>query len=66
MYCQRMQKKTIHSAIIIIQEGMTSDNRRYGTKLHIKTLFKFYITKHEIVPEYIVLTSDEKQELSTR
>jgi len=73
-YCQRMQEENITRAIIVVQLGMTPSAKQSLVDMAPKYILEYFtesellinITEHELVPEHIVLTPDEKQELLTR
>jgi len=73
-YCQRMQEENITRAIIIVQNGMTPSAKQSLTDMQPKYLLEQFleaellvnITEHELVPEHVVLTADEKTELLSR
>ncbi|VVC27903.1 DNA-directed RNA polymerase RPB5 subunit, eukaryote/virus,RNA polymerase, subunit H/Rpb5, conserved [Cinara cedri] len=73
-YCQRMQEETITRAIIVVQQGMTPSAKqslvdmapKYILEQFLESELLINITEHELVPEHIVLTPDEKQELLCR
>jgi len=73
-YCQRMQEENIHRAIIIVQNGMTPSAKQSLGDMAPKYLLEQFleaellvnITEHELVPEHVVLTADEKTELLAR
>ncbi|KZC11816.1 DNA-directed RNA polymerases I, II, and III subunit RPABC1 [Dufourea novaeangliae] len=73
-YCQRMQEEKIHRAIIVVQQGMTPSAKqslvdmapKYILEQFLESELLINITEHELVPEHIVLTPDEKEELLTR
>lgn len=70
-YCQRMQEENISRAIIVVQQGMTPSARQALTDMAPKYILEQFsesellinITEHELVPEHIVLTPEEKAEL---
>nr|CAG4642759.1 EOG090X0C9F [Evadne anonyx] len=73
-YCQRMQEENITRAVIVVQLGMTPSAKQSLVDMAPKYILEYFtesellinITEHELVPEHIVLTPDEKQELLTR
>jgi len=73
-YCQRMQEENITRAIIIVQTGMTPSAKQSLVDMAPKYILEQFleaellvnITEHELVPEHVVLTADEKSELLTR
>jgi len=73
-YCQRMQEENITRAIIIVQNGMTPSAKQSLVDMQPKYILEQFleaellvnITEHELVPEHVVLTADEKTELLNR
>jgi len=73
-YCQRMQEENITRAIIIVQNGMTPSAKQSLVDMAPKYILEQFleaellvnITEHELVPEHVVLTVDEKTELLAR
>jgi len=73
-YCQRMQEENITRAIIIVQNGMTPSAKQSLVDMAPKYILEQFleaellvnITEHELVPEHVVLTADEKTELLAR
>jgi len=73
-YCQRMQEESISRAIIVVQVGMTPSAKqalvdmapKYNLEQFLECELLINITEHELVPEHIVLTPEEKQELLAR
>jgi DNA-directed RNA polymerase I, II, and III subunit RPABC1 len=73
-YCQRMQEENIHRAIIVVQAGMTPSAKqslvdmapKYILEQFLEAELLINITEHLLVPEHIVLTTDEKKELLIR
>ena len=73
-YCQRMQEENITRAIIIVQTGMTPSAKQSLSDMAPKYILEQFleaellvnITEHELVPEHVVLTADEKAELLAR
>lgn len=63
-----------HRAIIVVQQGMTPSAKqslvdmapKYILEQFLESELLINITEHELVPEHIVLTPDEKEELLTR
>lgn len=61
-------------AIIVVQQGMTPSAKqslsdmapKYILEQFLESELLINITEHELVPEHIVLTPDEKEELLTR
>lgn len=73
-YCQRMQEENISRAIIIVQQGMTPSAKqalvdmapKYILEQFLESELLINITEHQLVPEHIIMTPEEKQELLTR
>lgn len=73
-YCQKMQEENISRAIIIVQRDMTPSARqalkdmapKYILEQFLESELLINITEHELVPEHVVLTPDEKSELLHR
>ncbi|VDN52722.1 unnamed protein product [Dracunculus medinensis] len=72
--CQQMQEQAISRAIVVVQGGMTPSAKQAITDMAPKyTLEQFLeaelmvnITEHELVPEHVVMTLEEKAELLAR
>ncbi|XP_053201949.1 DNA-directed RNA polymerases I, II, and III subunit RPABC1-like [Panonychus citri] len=72
-YCQRMQEENISRAIIVVQMGMTPSAKqalsdmapKYILEQFLESELLINITEHELVPEHVVLTPEEKSELLT-
>lgn len=73
-YCQRMQEENITRAIIVVQQGMTPSAKQALTDMAPKYILEQFleselyinITEHELVPEHVVLSPEEKAELLSR
>lgn len=73
-YCQRMQDENISKAIVIVQTGMTPSAKqalvdmapKYLLEQFLETELLVNVTQHELVPEHVVLTPEEKAELLAR
>ena len=73
-YCQRMQEEHISRAIIVVQLGMTPSAKQALSDMAPKYILEQFleaellinITEHELVPEHVVLTPEEKAELLTK
>ncbi|KAG1651508.1 DNA-directed RNA polymerases I, II, and III subunit RPABC1 [Nymphon striatum] len=73
-YLQRMQEENISRAIIVVQAGMTPSAKqslsdmapKYILEQFLESELLINITEHELVPEHIVLTPEEKTELLSR
>lgn len=69
--CQRMQEENISRAIIVVQQGMTPSAKqalhdmapKYILEQFLESELLINITEHELVPEHVVLTPEEKSEL---
>ncbi|KAH7718079.1 RPB-5 protein [Aphelenchoides avenae] len=72
--CQQMQEQNITRAIIVVQTGMTPSAKqaivdmapKYTLEQFLESELMVNITEHELVPEHVVMTQDEKQELLSR
>lgn len=70
-YCQRMQEDSISRAIIVVQQDMTPSARqalkdmapKYILEQFLESELLINITEHDLVPEHVVLTAEEKSEL---
>jgi len=73
-YCTRMQDENISKAIVVVQTGMTPSAKqalvdmapKYLLEQFLETELLVNVTEHELVPEHVVLTPDEKAELLAR
>ncbi|XP_076371456.1 DNA-directed RNA polymerases I, II, and III subunit Rpb5 isoform X1 [Tachypleus tridentatus] len=73
-YCQRMQEENISRAIIVVQQGMTPSAKqalvdmapKYILEQFLESELLINITEHELVPEHVVMTPEEKTELLNR
>ena len=73
-YCQRMQEENISRALIVVQVGMTPSAKQALVDMAPKYILEQFreaelminITEHELVPEHVVMTLDEKRELLAR
>jgi len=73
-YCERMQEENISRAIIVVQQGMTPSAKqsltdmapRYILEQFLESELLVNITEHKLVPEHIVMTVEEKNELLIR
>eukprot|EP00795_Rhopilema_esculentum_P004617 gene4617-20890_t len=73
-YCTRMQEENINRAIIVVQHGMTPSAKqalvdmapKYILEQFLETELLVNITEHELVPEHVVMTPEEKAELLAR
>ncbi|GMT14809.1 hypothetical protein PFISCL1PPCAC_6106, partial [Pristionchus fissidentatus] len=72
--CQQMQEQNITRAIIVVHTGMTPSAKqaiadmapKYTLEHFLEAELMVNITEHELVPEHVVMTSDEKSELLAR
>ena len=73
-YCTRMQEENITRAVIVVQMGMTPSAKqslvdmapKYILEQFLESELLINITEHELVPEHVVMTQEEKQELLLR
>jgi DNA-directed RNA polymerase I, II, and III subunit RPABC1 len=73
-YCERMQDENISRAIIVAQQGMTPSAKqsltdmapRYILEQFLEAELLVNITEHKLVPEHVIMTPEEKQELLLR
>lgn len=73
-YCTRMQEENIHRACVVVQGGMTPSAKqslvdmapKYILEQFLESELLINITEHELVPEHVVMTPEEKQELLSR
>ena len=69
-----MAEENISRAIIIVQTGMTPSAKqalvdmapKYILEQFMEAELMINITEHELVPEHVVMTTDEKKELLHR
>ena len=69
-----MQEENITRACIVVQSGMTPSAKqslvdmapKYILEQFLESELLINITEHELVPEHVVMTSEEKQELLNR
>ncbi|MCP9261868.1 DNA-directed RNA polymerases I, II, and III subunit RPABC1 [Dirofilaria immitis] len=69
--CQQMQEQAITRAIIVVQTGMTPSAKqaiadmapKYTLEQFLEAELMVNITEHELVPEHVVMTNEEKNEL---
>ena len=70
-YCKRMQEENITRAIIVVQSGMTPSAKqslqdmmpKYVLEQFLESELLVNLTEHELVPEHVVMTPEEKKEL---
>jgi DNA-directed RNA polymerase I, II, and III subunit RPABC1 len=73
-YCKRMQEENITRAIIVVQAGMTPSAKqslvdmapKYILEQFLEAELLINITEHDLVPEHVVMTPEEKRELLTK
>ncbi|XP_074641745.1 DNA-directed RNA polymerases I, II, and III subunit RPABC1-like [Tubulanus polymorphus] len=73
-YCQTMQKENIHRALIVVQTGMTPSAKqslvdmapKYILEQFLESELLVNITEHQLVPEHVLMTPEEKKELLER
>ncbi|XP_065572325.1 DNA-directed RNA polymerases I, II, and III subunit RPABC1-like [Artemia franciscana] len=73
-FCQRMQEENITRAVIVVQLGMTPSAKQSLGDMAPKYILEYFlesellinITEHELVPEHVILTPEEKTELLMR
>lgn len=73
-YCTRMQEENIQRAIIVVQGGMSPSAKqslvdmapKYILEQFLESELLINITEHEMVPEHVVMSPEEKTELLTR
>ncbi|KAF2365668.1 DNA-directed RNA polymerases I, II, and III subunit RPABC1 [Hyalella azteca] len=73
-YCTRMQEENIQRAIIVVQAGMSFSAKqalvdmapKYILEQFLESELLINIMEHELVPEHVVMTPEEKQELLSR
>lgn len=69
-----MQEENIHRACVVVQGGMTPSAKqslvdmapKYILEQFLESELLINITEHELVPEHVVMTPEEKQELLSR
>lgn len=73
-FCTRMQDEGISRAIIIVQQGMTPSAKQAMKNVAPEFILEDFlesemlinITEHELVPQHILLSKEEKEELFAR
>jgi DNA-directed RNA polymerases I, II, and III subunit RPABC1 len=74
-YCLRMKEQTVYKAIIVVKNNLTPFAKAAIKEMALRNYRMEYfrdaellvdITEHKLVPEHIVLTSQEKNELLIR
>lgn len=69
-----MQEENISRAIIVVRQAMTPSARqalqdmapKYILEMFFESELLVNVTEHQLVPEHVVLTQDEKRELLQR
>uniref|UniRef100_A0A915KAK3 RNA polymerase subunit H/Rpb5 C-terminal domain-containing protein n=2 Tax=Romanomermis culicivorax TaxID=13658 RepID=A0A915KAK3_ROMCU len=69
-----MQEENISRAIVVVSEGMTPSAKqalqdlapKYILEQFLEAELMINITEHDLVPEHVVMTNDEKAELLAR
>uniref|UniRef100_A0AC34QWB5 RPB5 homolog n=1 Tax=Panagrolaimus sp. JU765 TaxID=591449 RepID=A0AC34QWB5_9BILA len=72
--CQQMQDQKITRAIVVVQAGMTPSAKtaimdmapKYIIEQFLEAELMVNITEHELVPEHVIMTNQEKAELLAR
>ncbi|KAI6241455.1 RPB5-like protein [Aphelenchoides fujianensis] len=67
-YCQQMQEQNVTRAIIVVQGGLTPSAKqavndmlpKYQLEVFLEAELMVNITEHELVPEHVVMSSEEK------
>ncbi|CAF1084178.1 unnamed protein product [Rotaria sordida] len=75
-YCKKMEDEHITSTILIVQKGLTPmardvivnelENKKVQFQVFLESELLVNITEHNLVPQHIILTPEEKQELLQR
>jgi DNA-directed RNA polymerase I, II, and III subunit RPABC1 len=73
-YCTRMQEENITRAVIVVQTGMTPSAKqslvdmapKYILEQFLESELLINLTEHELVPEHVVMTQEEKEGLLKR
>jgi len=73
-FCHQMQDNNVTRAIIVVQGGLTPSAKQAINDMMPKYLLEIFleaelmvnITEHDLVPEHVVMTQDEKAELLAR
>lgn len=73
-YCKRMQEENITRAVIVVQSGMTPSAKqalvdmapKYILEQFLEAELLINITEHDLVPEHVVMTPEEKRDLLNR
>lgn len=74
LYVERMQQESVKRAIVIVRTGLTPSAKQamrasapeYILEDFLESEMLINITEHELVPQHILLTSEEKEELFSR
>ncbi|CAF2484130.1 unnamed protein product [Rotaria sp. Silwood2] len=75
-YCKKMEDEHLTSTILIVQKGLTPmardviinelENKKIQFQVFLESELLVNITEHHLVPQHIILTQEEKQELLQR
>ncbi|CAF5072040.1 unnamed protein product [Rotaria sp. Silwood1] len=75
-YCKKMEDEHLKSTILIVQKGLTPmardvvvnelENKKVQFQVFLESELLVNITEHNLVPQHIILTQEEKQELLQR
>ncbi|CAF1086669.1 unnamed protein product [Rotaria sp. Silwood1] len=75
-YCKKMEDEHLTSTILIVQKGLTPmardvvvnelENKKVQFQVFLESELLVNITEHNLVPQHIILTQEEKQELLQR
>lgn len=73
-YASRMEEEQVHRAIVIVRAGLTPSAKQamknlgpdYVMEDFLESEMLINITEHELVPQHILLTVEEKEELFSR
>eukprot|EP00743_Colponemidia_sp_Colp-15_P001986 GILK01002159.1.p1 GENE.GILK01002159.1~~GILK01002159.1.p1 ORF type:complete len:225 (+),score=34.54 GILK01002159.1:69-677(+) len=73
-YCEKMEEHRVQRAIIVVQQGMTPVAKQALAEMAPKFILEHFqesevlvnITEHELVPDHILLTPEEKKMILDR
>lgn len=73
-YASRMEEEQVHRAIVVVRLGLTPSAKQamrnvgpeYIMEDFLESELLINITEHELVPQHILLTTEEKEELFAR
>lgn len=73
-YASKMEEEQVHRAIIVVRTGLTPSAKQamrnvapeYIMEDFLESELLINITEHELVPQHILLTTEEKEELFAR